>query len=114
MTSFEVNLLDNESKSSRSKAVSHRVRKYLSDPDINVKIWNLMGKDLTMTRYMSTDLCQGMAYIHVRAQQIVVFGSVPFLERGQFLRNRRKKADDDAYRGRLHVLAEFADNFLVL
>lgn len=34
MTSFEVNLLDKESKSSRSKAVSHRVRKYLSEMSI--------------------------------------------------------------------------------
>ena len=35
MTSFEVNLLDNESKSSRSKAVSHRVRKYLSGINVS-------------------------------------------------------------------------------
>lgn len=45
---------------------------------------------------------------------MVVLSSFPFLERRQLLRNSGKEANDDANRGGFHVVAELADNLLVL
>ena len=68
MTSFEVNLLERESKSSRSNVVSHRVRRYLSATTISVKsVSPQQPGGPTVTRYMVFDFCEGMANIHVRS-----------------------------------------------
>ncbi len=89
--------------------------------NIYLERWSVSSKDtgqkhhsLTVTHYMSAHLCQGMAYIHVGAQQIVVFGSVPFLEGGKLLRNRGEETNNDTHRCGLHVVAELADNLLIL
>lgn len=63
---------------------------------------------------MFANLCQGIAYIRVGAQQIMVFVGFPFLERRKFLRYRGEETNDDTDRCGLHVVAEFADNLLIL
>ena len=45
---------------------------------------------------------------------MMVLSSFPFLKCRQLLRYSGEKANDDAYGCGFHVVAEFADNFLIL
>jgi len=56
--------------------------------------------------HMVTDLSHCIANVLVRGEEVVMFGSVPFQETGQLLRNSLEEAHDDANRRRLHIVTE--------
>ncbi len=67
-----------------------------------------------MTRYMLSDLGKSRANIHIRAEKIMVFVSVPVLKRRELLRDGREESDDDTNRRGFHVVTKFVDNLSVL
>ena len=97
MTSLEVNLFDNESKSSRSKVALQRPRRYVSAAIISrIIILPVQNGILTVAVDVGSDFCQRITYRRIGIEQVVMFMGVPLGQGWELLRDREEQVDNDS------------------